>query len=165
MLRLASVAKRWADPHEPLNVIATGFRTGGALATLCAFCLAARWSTSQQVARVNCVSFSSPKVGDVNFAEQFDVLVSESVRVYTPQDVTPLLPPSARLCHVQSGLCVAECEEDKKVCAQNVRKQVSLLQMAQLLASDQGTRLSSDVYVKQTNSHTCSQHFSLHQSI
>ncbi|MFC0214758.1 hypothetical protein ACFFK0_20330 [Paenibacillus chartarius] len=81
-------ALRRLSPNKKL--ILTGHSMGGALATLAAVDVALHTRF-----RKPCVyTFGSPKVGDIQFASEYDRLVPLSVRVENVRDVITAFPPA-----------------------------------------------------------------------
>ena len=78
----------------------TGHNLGGAMATLCAFQLAAVAGDFELFAllgdtarEVHCVTWGSPKVGDVVFRDKYRSQVPSTARMVNRWDVVPWLPP------------------------------------------------------------------------
>lgn len=71
------------------RVVATGHSMGGAIAMLAAVHIASRATCP-----VECVTFGSPQVGDLEFATWFDRVVGTSVRVANPYDYVTYTPSS-----------------------------------------------------------------------
>lgn len=74
---------------EPETITVVGHSLGSALATLVAY-ESARLRLSQ---KVRLVTFASPRVGDGNFAQSFENLVANSLRIVNRPDFIPRLPP------------------------------------------------------------------------
>jgi hypothetical protein len=82
------------------RVLLTGHSLGGALATLCAADLAELFpqplspaSASDDIVRVRCVTYGSPRAGDARFAARFAVLQPRALRLVNGRDVVPAVPP------------------------------------------------------------------------
>jgi triacylglycerol lipase len=63
------------------NLYITGHSLGGALATLCALSMKDR--------KPSVVTFSSPRVGDIQFSANFNKLIPDCVRVFNTEDIVP----------------------------------------------------------------------------
>lgn len=87
-------------PSDVKELYITGHSLGGALSTLCAF----------DFAQFNPVhySFASPRVGNVRFAERYNQIVPQGIRVYNIEDSITAVPPPVVLGlvyeHVASGI-------------------------------------------------------------
>jgi triacylglycerol lipase len=74
---------------NPLPILVVGHSLGGALATLCAL--------DSEVANlsngtIQAVTFASPRVGDTQFRDQFNKIVSPCLRIANRWDTVPNLP-------------------------------------------------------------------------
>jgi len=69
-----------------------GHSLGGAMATLCAYDLAASSDFSYLGADVSCVTWGSPRVGDAEFAASYRSAVPRTARFVTRMDIVPRLP-------------------------------------------------------------------------
>jgi hypothetical protein len=87
---------------RPWRVLLTGHSLGGALATLCAADLAELFppsppsslsSAAEDVVRVRCVTYGSPRAGDAHFAARFAQLQPRALRLVNGRDVVPSVPP------------------------------------------------------------------------
>lgn len=82
------------------SVYVTGHSLGGALATLCAYDLAARrhvYPTPHHLALYN---FGSPRVGNRAFAKEFNRLVPDAWRIVNRNDAVCSVPRLMGYCHV-----------------------------------------------------------------
>ena len=82
----------------------TGHSLGGAMATLCAFQLAAATGDFELFVllgdtgrEVHCVTWGSPKVGDKVFRDNYRSQVPSTARMVNRWDVVPWLPPCGRV--------------------------------------------------------------------
>lgn len=82
----------------------TGHSLGGAMATLCTFQLAAAAGDFELFAllgdtcrEVHCVTWGSPKVGDIIFRDKYRSQVASTARMVNRWDVVPWLPPCGRV--------------------------------------------------------------------
>ena len=64
------------------HVIFTGHSLGGAVASICSLYIKALFPNK----RVECVTFGSPRVGNISFVEEFDRLVDHSDRIVNGND-------------------------------------------------------------------------------
>jgi hypothetical protein len=100
------------EPKGEWTVITTGHSLGGALATLCAFDIALRkrWtgnnyddddnSSSNDKPALKMYNYGSPRVGNKEFAEQFDAAVPDAWRIVNGNDVVCGVPRLLGYCHV-----------------------------------------------------------------
>ncbi|WEK55266.1 MAG: lipase family protein [Candidatus Cohnella colombiensis] len=70
-------------------LLITGHSLGGALATLCALDVAVNTDFQPPIV----YSYGAPRVGDLDFARCYGVLVDQTYRIYNRFDVVPTLPP------------------------------------------------------------------------
>ncbi len=87
--------------HTRINELyITGHSLGGALSTIAAFDFAQYMPIYY--------SFASPRVGNTNFANTFNRLVPQALRIYNIDDIVPELPPPVILSnvyqHVEKGI-------------------------------------------------------------
>ena len=78
------------------NIIFTGHSLGGATATLASLFFAIKFPQLD----ISCVSFGSPRAGDLKFKEMFKNNVKNSYRFINNTDVVPCVPSSYRFSHV-----------------------------------------------------------------
>ncbi|KAK9818196.1 hypothetical protein WJX72_008645 [[Myrmecia] bisecta] len=79
--------------EQPWHVFCTGHSMGGALATLCAFELAARdYPGPVPKPRITMYSYGQPRVGNIPFAEEYDRLVPDSWRIKNANDIVTQVP-------------------------------------------------------------------------
>ncbi|BDA48953.1 probable phospholipase A1 EG1, chloroplastic/mitochondrial at C-terminar half [Coccomyxa sp. Obi] len=74
------------------RVYLTGHSMGGALATLCAYELAARDYKNVPAPAVTMYSFGQPRVGNLPFSTDYDELVPDSWRVKNANDIVTRIP-------------------------------------------------------------------------
>lgn len=86
------------------EVYVTGHSLGGALAKLMAFDLASSVERGERQVDVAMYSFGSPRVGNANFAIEYNRLVSRSIRVVNGTDVVVALPALMGYRHVRHGV-------------------------------------------------------------
>lgn len=79
------------------RIVFCGHSLGGALATLASL----HFAYKNLGANVSCVTFGSPRVGDVNFVRLFDHKIKMSLRYVNDNDPVPCLPTSWRYKHVK----------------------------------------------------------------
>lgn len=94
------IVNRVSNYHNMKELYITGHSLGGALSTLCAYDLHSY--------RPVHYSFASPRVGNNMFAESYDNLVPQGLRVYNVEDTIVSLPPpiifSFVYTHVNNGV-------------------------------------------------------------
>lgn len=77
----------WLNSHQDIKTIfITGHSLGGALSTIAAY----------DMAQFNPIhySFAAPRSGNILYAENFNKLLPQSLRVCNTEDIVPQLPPS-----------------------------------------------------------------------
>jgi hypothetical protein len=132
------------EPKGEWTVITTGHSLGGALATLCAFDIALRkrWtgnnnnnnnddddddSSSDDKPALKMYNYGSPRVGNKEFAEQFDAAVPDAWRIVNGNDVVCSVPRLLGYCHVghevQLGTAVASNDDDDDTKNEEKQKQ------------------------------------------
>lgn len=90
------------NSHGKSHLFITGHSLGGAMSTLCAFDFA---HVYPQTASIVHYSMSSPRVGNVDFAELFDEVSPRSIRVYNTEDIVVALPPTVWNGNVYQHIC------------------------------------------------------------
>ena len=58
-------------PEEPWHVYVTGHSMGGSIGQLCAYELSCREYKKSKKPSVTCYTFGQPRVGNVNFSEDY----------------------------------------------------------------------------------------------
>lgn len=104
-LLFARLATEVRGKHaQKVSFHVTGHSLGGAMATLCAFQLAAAAGDFELFAllgdtcrEVHCVTWGSPKIGDIVFRDNYRSQVPSTARVVNRWDVVPWLPPCGRV--------------------------------------------------------------------
>lgn len=93
------------------HLFITGHSLGGAMSTLCAFDFTRivhnyghSWSSDPSPQMVH-YAMSSPRVGNVEFAETFDWMSPYSIRVYNTEDIVVALPPAVWGGNVYQHVC------------------------------------------------------------
>lgn len=71
------------------RVMVTGHSLGAALSTICALDLVEH----RFAQNVSVINFGNPRVGNEGWANYYDLMVPESIRVVNNRDVVPALPP------------------------------------------------------------------------
>jgi hypothetical protein len=79
------------------RVILTGHSLGGALVTIAACFIRQHFPS---IGRIDIITFASPKVGDLRYAESVGNCVDSHVRLINQRDPVPKLPPDERYRHV-----------------------------------------------------------------
>lgn len=94
------------------NIVCTGHSQGGAVATLAAFWL----QRMNRDARVRCVTFGSPRVGNEGFVKEYNEVVKHHFRVETGNDPVPKVPSIRETwAHVGSKVFVVDDVHGVKV--------------------------------------------------
>jgi hypothetical protein len=78
------------------NIIISGHSLGGGLATIASTHFGLLYPDS----KVTCITFGSPRVGNREFTNYFNSIVSQSLRIYDEEDPVPMVPMSNRFQHV-----------------------------------------------------------------
>ena len=65
-----------------------GHSLGGAVASICALVVQNEFASK----KIKCVTFGSPRVGNKEFADSFNKVVQDSIRVVNGQDIVPTRP-------------------------------------------------------------------------
>ena len=86
------------------EIIFSGHSLGGALATVSAL----NYSYEYPDAEIDCVTFGSPRVGDIKFAEYFDERIDNSYRFVNDNDPIPCIPTAWRYKHVKGCVWLYE---------------------------------------------------------
>jgi pimeloyl-ACP methyl ester carboxylesterase len=160
--RVRNILTALAERGQRLDSVhVTGHSMGAALATLCALDLVTsppRGISCERTLVCAC-TFGSPRVGNAAFATLFGAMVPCSVRVKTPYDVVPSLPPESvfaqKYVHVKGGVVIlrdgncAACsdeEEGEDDCVQHLTDPnwVDSLRAARLV-DEQATRRNPGV--------------------
>ncbi|KAL6759740.1 Alpha/Beta hydrolase protein [Haematococcus lacustris] len=98
------------DPGRPWRVYITGHSLGGALATLCAYELAARQSPERARQAITMYSFGAPRAGNKAFAARYNTLVPDSWRVTNSNDIIPSVPRLLGYAHVKHSVRIVNGE-------------------------------------------------------
>ncbi|GIL80940.1 hypothetical protein Vretimale_9351 [Volvox reticuliferus] len=130
----------------PWDVTLTGHSLGGALATLAAYEIGMYKQYAGRIKSLSLYTFGSPRVGNKNFAKDFDALVPDTWRFTNRLDIVPSIPPTGiflKFCHVGhpvrlrgkgellKGLNNVEMEENRDKDAQvNIQKDINWLRSA-----------------------------------
>lgn len=97
------------DKKNGWHVFVTGHSLGGALATLFAldFVKSVKSGNRHRGVTTTMVNFGSPRVGNRGFCEEYDELVTDSIRIVNRGDLVPTLPALLGYRHVSHGVRIA----------------------------------------------------------
>ena len=90
--------------RECKEIIFSGHSLGGALATVSAL----NYGCEYPNINIDCITFGSPRVGDIKFAEYFDNIIDNSYRFVNDNDPIPCIPTAWRYKHVKGCVWLYE---------------------------------------------------------
>lgn len=76
--------------YQPLRLVITGHSLGGALATLFSYDII---RDGLYKGHLNCVTFGSPRVGNIRFARHYNSIMPNNIRIVNGDDLVTTLPP------------------------------------------------------------------------
>ena len=88
--------KKHLDNNENIKLIFSGHSLGGAIATIASLHFKYKYPNQD----ISCITFGSPRVGCINFANLFNNKINNSVRFVNDNDPVPCFPTPWRFKHV-----------------------------------------------------------------
>ncbi len=85
---------------EIREISLNGHSAGGAIANIASLDL----SYIYENITLNCITFGSPKVGNIYFKKKYNKKISNSIRIVNNNDIIPLIPPSIIYTEIHEGL-------------------------------------------------------------